>query len=154
MEITADWTDRDQREKLQRSTVLILPSFSSSFSAPLDWYLLMAAAAIPYFMSISNRILWTLKMIDFWFHRTVKTSHVIWALDYEAWLPASGPRVSRVIFCSNMSQTILIWHCVTLITESALPFHTSWLNEYRHTAIITRSEPILSIHQQNQYHNV
>lgn len=52
-------------------------SFSFSLSAPFDWYLLMPAAAHSYFMSISHRIQWTLKMIaGHWslFHR----SHLPW----------------------------------------------------------------------------
>lgn len=87
MEITADWTDRAQRERRQRSTLLVPLSFSFSFSAQFDWYLLMPAAAHPYFMSISDRIQRALKMIaGHWnpFHRRIKRSLVIWALDCKA----------------------------------------------------------------------
>lgn len=59
--------------------------FSFSLSAPFDWYLLMPAAAHPYFMSVSHLRQWTLKMvIGCWhlFHRGIETSPVIWALDF------------------------------------------------------------------------
>lgn len=63
-------------------------SFSFSLPAPSDWHLLMPAAAHSYFMSISHRIQWTLKMIaGHWSHfpRRIKTSPGIWAFDHQAW---------------------------------------------------------------------
>lgn len=54
MEITADWTDSEQRERQQKSTVLIQQSLSFNIFAPFDWYVFIAAAFDPYFMDISH----------------------------------------------------------------------------------------------------
>lgn len=118
MEITTDWTNRDQRERQQRSTVLIPLSFYFSLSAPFDWYLLMSAAAHPYFMSISHRIQWTLKMIaGHWSPFNRRTKNISCDLSIGLWsmAMASGLRVSRAIFYCNMclepywSGTVSLW---------------------------------------------
>lgn len=113
MEITVDWTDRNQRERLQRScphsTVLFC------LCALFDWYLLMPAAAHPYFISISHRMQWMLKMIAGHsrpFNRRAKISYY-----FSFWLwsvaPASGLTVSRAVFYCSESWILLIQHCVT-----------------------------------------
>lgn len=149
MEITADWTDRDQRERQQRSTVLVLLSFS--FSLLSIWLIAFNASSCSSLFYVH----FTKIIAGHWsrFHRGIKTSPVIWAPDYEAWLWQRG--LKSHILLQRVSGTILIRHCVTLITESALPLATSWLNEHSHTAIISRSELIfVKIHQQNQYNHV
>lgn len=127
MEITADWNDRDQRERLQRSTV---PYFS--LPAPFDRYLLMPAAARPYFLSISQWILWTLKMIAG--HRSIK-KNISCDLSTWAWSMAlaSSLRVSGATFYGNTclkpywSFAFWLW-----LQNQLFLFCTLWLNEYRH----------------------
>lgn len=85
-------------------------SFSFSLSAPFDWYLLMPAAAHPYFMSISHRIQSALGMIaGHWslFHTRIKTSPVIWALDYEACLWPQSQQQSLILL-QHVSAAVLI----------------------------------------------
>ena len=150
MEITADWTDRDQRERQQRSTVLVLLSFS--FSLCSIWLIAFDASSCSSLFYVrftqdtvnAKNDCWALKPFS---QRNKNISSDLSSL-LRSMALVWGLRVSRAIISCNVSPTVSILHCVTLITESALPFGTSWLNEYRHTAIVSWSEPILSeIHQ-------
>lgn len=92
----------------------------------------MPAAAHPYFMSISHRIQRTLKN-DCWALKPFSQRNKNISCDLSSWL-WSMALASRLksqqshILLQRVSGTILIRHCVTLITESSLPLATSWLN--------------------------
>lgn len=124
--------------------------FLSSISAPFDWYLLMPAAAHPYFMAISQmqRKLKDYRLvIEALFHRRIETSPVIWALDYAA-QPGEPAEPYSAAVCLEPYWSIAVW----LITESVLPFLTSWLNKYWHAAGIVHSEPtLMKIASKNQF---
>lgn len=130
MEITADWTDSEQRERQQKSTVLIQQSLSFNISAPFDWYVFIAAAFDPYLMDISHAIKLKDHHLVIEAHFTEEQKHLLW--------------FEHLIIMHGLVSWIVLIHCrMTLITESVLPFHTSWLNEYWHATLIMHSEPTL-----------
>jgi len=160
MEITADWNDRDQRERQQRSTV----PFSLSLSAPFDWYLSTPAAAHSYFMSISHRLQPTLKNdcrgIEAPFsHKKNK----ILRCDLSTWLlkPGSGkwPWSKRSASLQHVGSSRIDpsrWDSDYRMSSSFFLFlrlTTKWIRRHLQSSHGQKALP-LNKHRENQFHNV
>lgn len=150
MEISADWTDRDQRERQRRFSELLLLSFS--FSLLSIWLIAFdeSSCSFLFYVHFSQDTVNIKKMIaGHWSPFSQRNKSI--SIDLRSWLwsmaLASGLLLQRV------SEIILIRHRVTLITESTLPpshLMTKWRQ-----LIISRSELIfLNTQQQDQYFSV